>query len=59
MNTHRYAMALAAVVITIASLAAPLRAGAEPVRVLIDRSHEWMFAHDDLSRMLRPAGFTS
>jgi hypothetical protein len=28
------------------------------VRVLVDRSHEWLFAHDDLSeRMLRPAGF--
>ena len=27
-------------------------------RVLIDRSHEWLFAFDDLSdRMLRPAGF--
>ena len=29
-----------------------------PVRVLVDRSHEWLFAHDDLAeRMLRPAGF--
>ena len=28
------------------------------MRVLVDRSHEWLFAHDDLSeRMLRPAGF--
>ena len=27
-------------------------------RILIDRSHEWLFAHDDLGqRMLRPAGF--
>lgn len=30
----------------------------ERPRVLIDRSHEWLFAYDDLSdRMLRPAGF--
>lgn len=28
------------------------------VRVLVDRSHQWLFAYDDLGqRMLRPAGF--
>ncbi len=31
---------------------------ARPVRVLVDRSHEWLFAYDDLAeRKLRPAGF--
>ncbi len=38
-------------------IASPCRAVDRP-RVLIDRSHEWLFAYDDLSqRMLRPAGF--
>ena len=43
------------------ALASGLASAAEeqrPVRVLVDRSHEWLFAHDDLAeRMLRPAGF--
>ncbi len=37
------------------------KASAEPTRrprVLVDRSHEWLFAYDDLGdRMLRPAGY--
>lgn len=33
-------------------------ASAQRPKVLVDRSHEWLFAYDDLSeRMLRPAGF--
>jgi len=58
MITPRQLMALAAMAVTTASLDTLPCARAEPVRVLIDRSHEWMFAYDDLSeRMLRPAGF--
>jgi hypothetical protein len=45
-------MALAATAVAIASFAALPYAGAEPVRVLIDRSHEWMFAYDDLSERM-------
>jgi len=43
---------------THASTAADSPRAADCPRVLIDRSHEWLFAYDDLSeRMLRPAGF--
>jgi len=45
-------MALAAMAVATASFATLPYAGAKPVRVLIDRSHEWMFAYDDLSERM-------
>jgi len=54
-RTPLLTMAPAAIALALAGCS-----GAEeqrPVRVLVDRSHEWLFAYDDLAeRVLRPAG---